>query len=180
MIHEKYSKDVKITKEKRITRSTEKQKVYNAAKMTDRAIIELLTSFFTASIPLLSSTGSILITVFEGMPYTLWNIRDLARHTGLRVARSFRFVPEAYPGYQHARTLGNIVGKNGSDSRGGWKGEDRESRMYAFVSHDGVDVIDDNNKDGRYNGMSRKKRKTQRKGRSGAKTEDSDSSSESD
>ena len=75
------------------------------------------------------------------MPYTLWNIHDLARHVGLRIARSFRFVPEAYPGYQHARTIGNILGKDGCSSRGGWKGEERESRMYAFVLKDGVDVI---------------------------------------
>lgn len=32
----------------------------------------------------------------------------------------------AYPGYSHARTLGNIEGG------GGWKGEDREARSYVF------------------------------------------------
>lgn len=28
--------------------------------------------------------GQILVTLFEGEPYTLWNIRDLARHAGMR------------------------------------------------------------------------------------------------
>ncbi|PGG98071.1 hypothetical protein AJ80_09589 [Polytolypa hystricis UAMH7299] len=76
--------------------------------------------------------GQILVTLFEGEPYTLWNIRDLARHAGLRVVMSFKFPWTSYPGYSHARTLGEIEAKNGSGSRGGWKGEDREARTYVF------------------------------------------------
>lgn len=53
-------------------------------------------------------TPSIAVTLFEAEPYTLWNVRDLARHTGLRVARSFVFNPAAFPGYRHARTLGIV------------------------------------------------------------------------
>lgn len=87
---------------------------------------ELLVKFFTSAIPLLEPSGTIIVTLFEGEPYTLWNIRDLARHTGLEVQRSFKFQPSAYPGYSHARTLGNI------DGGGGWKGESRESRSYVF------------------------------------------------
>ncbi|PQE28124.1 hypothetical protein CJF30_00010222 [Rutstroemia sp. NJR-2017a BBW] len=60
-------------------------------------------------------------------PYTLWNIRDLGRHAGLEVERSFRFQAGAYPGYRHARTLGMVRGG------GGWKGEEREARSYVFV-----------------------------------------------
>ncbi|EOD47838.1 putative protein of unknown function DUF2431 protein [Neofusicoccum parvum UCRNP2] len=51
---------------------------------------ELLVSFFTAALPLLSPTANpdsavspnptIVVTLFEGEPYTLWNVRDLARH----------------------------------------------------------------------------------------------------
>ncbi|EPE35458.1 hypothetical protein GLAREA_11157 [Glarea lozoyensis ATCC 20868] len=90
---------------------------------------ELLVSFFKSSISLLSPTpgSSILVTLFEGEPYTLWNIRDLARHSGLEVLRSFRFQAGAYEGYRHARTLGVVKGG------GGWKGEDRLSRTYEFV-----------------------------------------------
>lgn len=74
--------------------------------------------------------GQILVTLFEGEPYTLWNIRDLARHAGLVVVTSFKFPWASYEGYSHARTVGHIEGKDGE--RGGWKGEDREARMYVF------------------------------------------------
>ena len=74
--------------------------------------------------------GQILVTLFEGEPYTLWNIRDLARYAGLRVVTSFKFPWASYEGYSHARTLGHIEGKHGG--RGGWKGENREARMYVF------------------------------------------------
>lgn len=53
-------------------------------------------------------------------------MRDLARHVGLQVGRSFKFQADAYSGYEHARTLGNIKGG------GGWKGETRPSRTYLF------------------------------------------------
>jgi 25S rRNA (uracil2634-N3)-methyltransferase len=87
---------------------------------------ELLVKFFTAAIKLLAAAGTIVVTLFEGEPYTLWNVRDLARHSGLEVQRSFKFLANAYPGYSHSRTLGNI------DGGGGWKGEDREARSYIF------------------------------------------------
>ncbi|KAI4247024.1 MAG: hypothetical protein L6R40_001689 [Gallowayella cf. fulva] len=87
---------------------------------------ELLVDFFKAAVPLLAPEGSMLVTIFEGEPYSLWNIRDLARHVGLKVGRSFKFQAEAYPGYRHARTLGNIEGG------GGWKGQDRDARTYIF------------------------------------------------
>ncbi|KAJ5643056.1 uncharacterized protein N7484_005563, partial [Penicillium longicatenatum] len=74
--------------------------------------------------------GQILVSLFEAEPYTLWNIKDLARHAGLQVVTSFRFPWSAYEGYSHARTLGEVEGKNGG--RGGWRGEDREARMYVF------------------------------------------------
>ncbi|KAE8413456.1 hypothetical protein BDV36DRAFT_287034 [Aspergillus pseudocaelatus] len=74
--------------------------------------------------------GQIIVTLFEREPYTLWNIKDLARHAGLRVVTSFRFPWASYRGYSHARTLGEIEAKNGG--RGGWRGEDREARMYVF------------------------------------------------
>ncbi|KAL3481865.1 hypothetical protein BJX99DRAFT_132311 [Aspergillus californicus] len=77
-----------------------------------------------------TESGQILVTLFEGEPYTLWNIRDLARYSGLRVVTSFKFPWTCYPGYSHARTLGDIERKDGE--RGGWRGEDREARMYVF------------------------------------------------
>lgn len=70
--------------------------------------------------------GKIMVALFEGEPYTLWNVRDLARHAGLKVVESYKFDWTQYPGYSHVRTLGALEGG------GGWKGEDREARMYVF------------------------------------------------
>jgi 25S rRNA (uracil2634-N3)-methyltransferase len=83
--------------------------------------------------PSLAPGGSIVVTLFEGVPYTLWNIRDLARHCGLAVERSFKFQASAYPGYHHARTLGVVKNKKGEESGTGWKGEERAARSYVFV-----------------------------------------------
>ncbi|KAF2028443.1 hypothetical protein EK21DRAFT_69828 [Setomelanomma holmii] len=70
--------------------------------------------------------GRIVVTLFEGDPYTLWNIRDLARHAGLKVVESWKFDWSQYAGYKHVRTLGTL--ENG----GVWKGEDRNARTYVF------------------------------------------------
>ncbi|KAH8815585.1 hypothetical protein F5884DRAFT_183250 [Xylogone sp. PMI_703] len=101
---------------------------------------ELLVSFFTRAIPSLrpcptpptTAPPSIIVTLFTNPPYTLWNIRDLARHSGLAVQTSFRFQAAAYPGYRHARTLGVVKSKKG-EGEGGWKGEERDARSYVFV-----------------------------------------------
>lgn len=86
--------------------------------------------------------GQILVTLFESEPYTLWNIRDLARHTGLQVVESFKFPWTAYPGYQHARTLGDITtGKDRTGEgkrKGAWRGEEREARCYVLAIKDQV------------------------------------------
>jgi 25S rRNA (uracil2634-N3)-methyltransferase len=74
--------------------------------------------------PFLRMGGKIIVTLFEGEPYTLWNIRDLARHAGLKVVESWQFDWAQYPGYHHVRTLGAM--------ETGWKGEDRVARMYVF------------------------------------------------
>ncbi|CAK7568456.1 MAG: hypothetical protein SEPTF4163_006446 [Sporothrix epigloea] len=101
---------------------------------------ELLVAFFQRATLSLAPGGSIVVTLFEGEPYTLWNIRDLARHAGLQVERSFRFQFSAYPGYHHARTLGVVVRTTASGAEGesqvsttAWKGEDRAARSYVFV-----------------------------------------------
>jgi 25S rRNA (uracil2634-N3)-methyltransferase len=74
----------------------------------------------------LRMAGRIIVTLFEGDPYTLWNVRDLARHAGLKVVESWKFDWSQYPGYKHVRTLGTIEGG------GAWRGEDRDARTYVF------------------------------------------------
>jgi len=83
--------------------------------------------FFEKAKPLLAPNGNIIVTIFEGEPYTLWNIRDLGRHAGLKVEKSMKFDASVYPGYKHARTLGDVRGG------GGWTGEERPARMYLFA-----------------------------------------------
>ncbi|CAH0043272.1 unnamed protein product [Clonostachys solani] len=92
----------------------------------------LLVSFFDHALRALAPGGTVVVTLFEGEPYTLWNVRDLARHAGLQVDRSFRFQAAAYPGYHHARTLGVVKARSG-EGGGGWKGEERAARSYVFV-----------------------------------------------
>lgn len=96
---------------------------------------ELIFKFLTSAAGLLRPSGSIVVTLFEGEPYTLWNIKNLARSASLAVDRSFAFQADAYPGYRHARTLGNI------DGGGGWKGELRKARSYTFkLKNDSSDL----------------------------------------
>ena len=90
-----------------------------------RANQAMLSSFFKCATEVLAPGGLIVVTIFEGQPYTLWNVKDVARHTGLVVGKSFRFEAAAYEGYRHARTLGNLNG-------GGWKGEERSARTFCL------------------------------------------------
>ncbi len=101
---------------------------------------QLLVAFFRCALPSLAPGGSVIVTLFEGEPYTLWNIRDLGRHAGLAVERSFVFRAEAYPGYHHARTLGVVRTKTGEISESGWKGEERAARSYVFVRKEDAPV----------------------------------------
>lgn len=109
----------------------------------------LLVAFFQRALPALSSfsssssrgsSGAIVVTLFEGEPYTLWNVRDLARHAGLQVETSFRFRAALYPGYRHARTLGVVRNAKGEATGGGWRGEERLARSYVFKRKGHVDV----------------------------------------
>ncbi|KAI5854843.1 hypothetical protein BZA05DRAFT_334757 [Tricharina praecox] len=104
--------------------------VGGATKDQDRQVRynqQLLAGFFKHARPLLKPvTGSVAVTLFEGLPYELWNIRGLAKEAGLATRVSFVFESEMYPGYAHVRTLGNIEGG------GAWKGEDRAARMFLF------------------------------------------------
>ncbi|KAM0285339.1 hypothetical protein ACHAQH_001528 [Verticillium albo-atrum] len=109
----------------------------------------LLVAFFEKALPSLAPGGRMTVTLFEGEPYTLWNVKDLARHAGLDVDTSFRFPWASYPGYRHARTLGVVKAKGtkkGGDeddeevregarkgeSKTAWKGEERAARSFVF------------------------------------------------
>lgn len=95
---------------------------------------ELLVSFFASALPSLAPKGTVVVTLFEGDPYTLWNVKDLGRHAGLQALQSFRFHSRAYPGYRHARTLGVVrERRTGEASGAAWRGEERAARSYVFM-----------------------------------------------
>ncbi|PHH83740.1 hypothetical protein CDD82_3814 [Ophiocordyceps australis] len=98
----------------------------------------LVVGFFKSAIAVLAPRAAIVVTLFDGEPYTLWNIRDLARHAGLAVQRSFAFHASAYPGYRHARTAGLVRNRKG-EVGGGWKGERRPARSFIFRRKDEID-----------------------------------------
>ncbi|KAF8428580.1 hypothetical protein EV426DRAFT_584893 [Tirmania nivea] len=126
-----------------------------------RANQELLLGFFKAARGLIEpKKGCVVMGTFTGEPYESWDIRGLAKREGFRVRRSGAFPWGAFPGYHHARTLGNIKSgggkgrrsakgtaeaggeKHGGDGaagveRKGWKGEDRPARLWIFEVDDG-------------------------------------------
>ncbi|KAM3444633.1 hypothetical protein NHJ13734_001283 [Beauveria thailandica] len=137
---------------------------------------ELLVGFFRSVLagPLApsGSGSSVVVTVFEGEPYTLWNVRDLARHVGLQADASFKFQAAAYPGYRHARTLGVVRSKKGGGG-GAWRGEEREARSFVFVRKG--DVLRKPRAQQEQQQKAKKKRK-----RSGDDDDEDDESSEDD
>lgn len=88
--------------------------------------------------------GSILITLLNQPPYTLWSLPQLAQRppascpgTRLpqpryRLSRSFKFHPELYPGYAHRRTIGWREGKSKADNEE-IVGRQGEARTWEFV-----------------------------------------------
>lgn len=73
---------------------------------------KLILAFFESSKKKLQQSekdgkdGEIIISLKCGIPYDLWNVKGLGRQSGLRLIRSFEFVPEDYEGYTHRRTIG--------------------------------------------------------------------------
>jgi len=88
--------------------------------------------------------GSILITLLNQPPYTLWSLPHLAQRpppscpgTRLpqpryRLERSFKFHPELYEGYAHRRTIGFKEGKSKADNEE-ILGRAGEARTWEFV-----------------------------------------------
>lgn len=88
--------------------------------------VELLLAFLTNAKQLLTPTGSVVITLFDGQPYVQWNLKELAKSAGYQSRRSFKFDAGLYEGYKHVRTIGN------RDREGDWKGEDRGARSWVL------------------------------------------------
>ncbi|KAJ2721483.1 hypothetical protein GGI07_003936 [Coemansia sp. Benny D115] len=61
--------------------------------------------------------GQIHVTLKSGLPYSLWNIRQLAKDAGLMLSHARPFNVSAYPGYEHRRTLGFKDGVSKDENR---------------------------------------------------------------
>ncbi|CAE6364403.1 unnamed protein product [Rhizoctonia solani] len=97
------------------------------------------------------TAGSILITLREQEPYTLWDLSRLAKSPVVTTSRntlpqpryiqirSFTFHPEVYPGYEHRRTAGwdemesPLVGPSKHHAGGLRKKETGPCRTWEFV-----------------------------------------------
>ncbi|KAG8948660.1 hypothetical protein FRC04_009425 [Tulasnella sp. 424] len=91
--------------------------------------------------------GIILVTLRDSVPYTLWDLPRLAKRPphavkGLErqgpeqpeytLVRSYRFWPEAYPGYEHRRTRGG-AGTAGEEREEGMGGTGGVCKTWEFV-----------------------------------------------
>lgn len=88
---------------------------------------ELLLKFFQACKKALLPKGIVAVTIKNGMPYDLWDIKKLARACGYKTERSMDFVADDYPGYVHRRTIGYNENISKSDNS-----EIGNSKMYLF------------------------------------------------
>jgi len=111
------------------------------SKVEDLAAKSALAAAEAESIDLTSppkTQGTILVTLKDSIPYSLWNLKALATRPGdtlgshpafvalnrnktmgdqprYTVCRSFAFVPDLYPGYAHVRTKGSREGSKRDD-----------------------------------------------------------------
>ncbi|KAJ3269384.1 hypothetical protein HDV01_001459 [Terramyces sp. JEL0728] len=88
---------------------------------------ELLLKFFQACKKALLAKGIVAVTIKNGLPYDLWDIKKLARACGYKTERSMDFVADDYPGYFHRRTIGYNESISKSDNS-----EISNSKMYLF------------------------------------------------
>lgn len=72
---------------------------------------ELVLEFFRSADELfqalgVGAEGKIVITLFDGEPYSSWNVKLLAKSVGYRVKESGKFNWDLFPSYHHRRTIG--------------------------------------------------------------------------
>ncbi|KAJ2363667.1 hypothetical protein IW150_006673, partial [Coemansia sp. RSA 2607] len=74
--------------------------------------------------------GQIHVTLKSGAPYVHWNVRQLAKDSGLVSHTTMPFDVRMFPGYAHRRTLGF---KQGVSSDANQEIRDKDPRIHAFV-----------------------------------------------
>ncbi|KAI8319081.1 hypothetical protein GQ54DRAFT_299627 [Martensiomyces pterosporus] len=81
--------------------------------------------------PNTNRAGQIHVSLKSGLPYAHWNIRQLARECGLRGHATYPFELQAFPGYEHRRTLGFKEGLSKDENQ---EIRDKEPKIYVFVA----------------------------------------------
>ena len=71
---------------------------------------KLIVQFFAAASHVITEQGQIHLTIKSGLPYDLWEVRELAKASKLFSKWTFPFNPFEYTGYEHRRTLGYVEG----------------------------------------------------------------------
>ncbi|KAJ1898453.1 hypothetical protein LPJ66_002734 [Kickxella alabastrina] len=74
--------------------------------------------------------GQIHVALKSGPPYSHWNIRQLAKDSGLMSRGSVVFDFSAFPGYEHRRTLGFKEGVSKDENR---EIKDKDPLIHMFV-----------------------------------------------
>jgi 25S rRNA (uracil2634-N3)-methyltransferase len=88
---------------------------------------KLLKRFLVSAKEFLKPQGRVVITIKEGIPYDLWELKALAKGEGFRCVLSLKFKPEEFPDYFHRRTIGFKEGVSKNSNQ-----EIQNSRMYFF------------------------------------------------
>ncbi|KAJ2742756.1 hypothetical protein GGI20_004259 [Coemansia sp. BCRC 34301] len=79
--------------------------------------------------PNLAFAGQIHVTLKSGLPYDQWNIKRLAKECGLVSHTTYPFELDAFPGYEHRRTLGFKQGLSKDENQ---EIRGKEPKLYAF------------------------------------------------
>ncbi|KAI7822791.1 hypothetical protein BX661DRAFT_124512, partial [Kickxella alabastrina] len=99
----------------------------------------LMMGFFESSVSFLHKgtavavavkPGQIHVALKSGPPYSHWNIRQLAKDSGLMSRGSVVFDFSAFPGYEHRRTLGFKEGVSKDENR---EIKDKDPLIHMFV-----------------------------------------------
>ncbi|KAJ2819416.1 Meiotic nuclear division protein 1, partial [Coemansia sp. 'formosensis'] len=90
--------------------------------------------------PNLNFPGQIHVTLKSGLPYDQWNIKRLARECGLISHTTHPFELDAFPGYEHRRTLGFKQGLSKDENQ---EIRDKAPKLYAFCVKPEVEQADD-------------------------------------
>lgn len=91
---------------------------------------QLLLHFLISASRIIKPEGQIHVTLKSGLPYDLWDIREIAKNAKLFAKWTHPFIAAEYEGYEHRRTLGF---EQGVSIGGNVEIVKKECKTYAFT-----------------------------------------------